>query len=136
MNEPGLIREMLALKSLAVLGLSDRPDRPSHSVSAYMQQHGYRLHPVNPAIASVLGEKSFPSLTALVQADIRPQVVNVFRAASFLPAIVDEMLTLHLTHLWVQQGIIDHAEAARAEQGGIRVIMDRCMMVEHRRLVP
>lgn len=131
MNEPALIREMLGLKTIAVVGLSDRPDRPSHYVSVAMQRHGYTLYPINPALTTVLGRTAYPSLAALPE---KPEVVQVFRNASFLPAIVDEMLTLGLTHLWVQQGIVDLATAARAEEHGIRVVMDRCMMVEHRRL--
>ena len=140
MNEPEVIRAMLGddmllgaatrPRTLAVIGLSDRPDRPSHCVSAYMQQQGYRLLPVNPAISAVLGEAAYPSLSALPE---RPDVVNVFRMPSFLPAIVDEMLALDLSHLWVQQGIVHRDAAHRAEAGGIRVVMDRCIMVEHRR---
>lgn len=135
MNEPDVIREMLGVfavnrPSIAVVGLSDRPDRPSHYVSAYMQQHGYSIFPVNPALPAVLGERSYPSLSALPQ---QPHVVNVFRMPSFIPAIVDEMLELGLTRLWVQQGIIHREAAQRAEAGGIRVVMDRCIMVEHRR---
>ena len=131
MNDPAVIREMLAQKSLAVIGLSDRPDRPSHYVSAYMQQRGYTLYPVNPALDTVLVERSYASLAEL---PVKPGIVNVFRAAGFLPAIVDEMLALGLTNLWVQQGIVDPVSAARAEKAGIRVVMDRCIMVEHRRL--
>lgn len=130
MNEPEVIREMLAQRTIAVVGLSDRPDRPSHYVSAYMQQRGHMIYPVNPVLDHVLGERSYASLAAL---PIKPGIVNVFRAASFLPAIVDEMLVLGWHLLWVQQGIVDLASAARAEEGGIRVVMDRCIMVEHRR---
>lgn len=140
MNEPEVIRSMLGEtmlrgfadrpRTLAVIGLSDRPDRPSHYVSAYMQQKGYRLLPVNPAISAVLGETAYPSLSALPE---RPDVVNVFRLPGVIPAIVDEMLSLRLTDLWVQQGIVHQEAAERAEAGGIRVVMDRCIMVEHRR---
>lgn len=140
MNEPEVIRVMLGEdmlrghaerpRTLAVVGLSERPDRPSHYVSAYMQQHGYRILPVNPAISAVLGERAYPSLTALPE---RPDIVNVFRLPSVLPGIVDEMLALGLTALWVQQGIVNRDAAQRAEAGGIRVVMDRCIMVEHRR---
>ncbi len=135
MNESTVIREMLfgrtegELPSLAVIGLSDRPDRPSHYVSAYMQSQGYRVYPVNPAIESVLGERSYSSLAEL---PVKPDVVNVFRLPSFIPAIVDEMLELGLGQMWVQQGIVHREEALRAEAGGIRVVMDRCIMVEHR----
>ena len=140
MNDPDVLRAMLGEdmligaadrpRSLAVIGLSDRPDRPSHYVSAYMQAQGYRILPVNPALPSVLGEVAYPSLAALPE---RPDVVNVFRMPGFLPAIVDEMLELRLTDLWVQQGIVHREAAHRAEAGGIRVVMDRCIMVEHQR---
>ncbi len=131
MNEPALIREMLAFKAIAVVGLSDRPDRPSFYVSAYMRQHGYTIYPVNPGLKTVLDQPAYPSLADL---PIKPSLVNVFRNAGFLPAIVDEMIALGLTHLWTQKGIVDHPAAARAEAAGIRVVMDRCLMVEHRNL--
>ncbi len=137
MNEANVIREMLfgegagTPRSLAVIGLSDRPDRPSHYVSAYMQAQGYTVYPVNPALETVLGERSYGSLAEL---PVKPDVVNVFRLPSFIPAIVDEMLELELANLWVQQGIVHREAAARAEAGGIRVVMDRCIMVEHRSL--
>jgi predicted CoA-binding protein len=133
-NDPQVIHSQLEnAKTIAVLGLSDNPDKPSHYVSAYMQQQGYTILPVNPSLTKVLGERSYPSLTDLVQAGIKPDLVNVFRVPSFLPAIVDEMLELGLRNLWVQQGIVNLEAAARAEEGGIRVVMDRCIMVEHRR---
>ncbi len=137
MNEANVIQEMLfgegagTPRSLAVIGLSDRPDRPSHYVSAYMQAQGYTVYPVNPALERVLGERSYGSLAEL---PLKPDVVNVFRLPSFIPAIVDEMLELGLANLWVQQGIVHREAAARAEAGGIRVVMDRCIMVEHRSL--
>lgn len=135
MNEANVIREMLfgegagTPRSLAVIGLSDRPDRPSHYVSAYMQSQGYTVYPVNPALDTVLGVRSYKSLGEL---PVKPDVVNVFRLPSFIPAIVDEMLALGLANLWVQQGIVNREAAERAEAGGIRVVMDRCLMIEHR----
>ena len=138
MNDPEVIQRQLEHpperpKTIAVIGLSDNPQKPSHYVSAYMQQQGYKILPVNPSLTGVLGERSYPSLTDLVQAGIKPDLVNVFRVPSFIPAIVDEMLELGLHNLWVQQGIVNLEAAARAEEGGIRVVMDRCIMVEHRR---
>ena len=133
MNEPEVMDEMLGEgkgRTIAVVGLSQNPAKPSHYVSEYMQRHGYKIYPVNPSVESVLGEKSYPSLAAL---PIKPDVVNVFRVPSLIPGIVDEMLMLGLKEIWVQQGIINQEAAARAEAGGIRVVMDRCMMVEHRR---
>ncbi len=106
--------------------------KPSHYVSAYMQAAGCRILPVNPALRGtrVLGEKSYTSLAEL---PVKPDVVNVFRPPKAIPAIVDEMLALGLTHLWVQQGIVNLEAAKKAEEGGIKVVMDRCMMAEHRR---
>lgn len=95
-----------------------------------MQQHGYRILPVNPVVDTVLGETSYPTLTAL---SVKPDIVNVFRLPKFIPAIVEEMIQLGLPNLWVQSGIINHEAAAKAEAAGIRVVMDRCIMVEHRR---
>jgi len=137
MNEAEAMIEMLggrerAPRTLAVVGLSDDPGKASHGVSAYMQAHGYRILPVNPAIASALGEKSYASLSEL---PVKPDVVNVFRLPKYIPAIVDEMLALGLKNLWVQMGIWNDEAAAEAEAGGIRVVMDRCIMVEHRRLM-
>jgi uncharacterized protein len=137
MNKPRLIREMLGVptkanpRAIAVIGLSDDPARPSHYVSAYMQQHGYKIYPVNPSIPEVLGEKSYASLSDL---PVKPDIVDVFRLPKFIPAIVDEMLQLGLKNLWVQQGIVNLEAATRAEAGGIHVVMDRCIMVEHRHL--
>jgi len=137
MNEPEVMDEMLGEgvmqgvpRTIAVVGLSDNPAKPSHYVSEYMRRHGYRILPVNPSVERVLGEKSYPSLTAL---PVKPDVVNVFRLPNAIPAIVDEMLTLGLKNLWVQAGIVNEDAAAHAQAGGIRVVMDRCIMVEHRR---
>jgi predicted CoA-binding protein len=138
MNEQGLIQAMLGYPkvkpiNIAVIGLSDDPSKPSHYVSEYMQQHGYKIYPINPAISEVLGEKSYASLSEM---PVKPDIVNVFRLPKFIPAIVDEMLALGLKNLWVQLGIVNAEAAARAEAGGIRVVMDRCIMVEHRHNKP
>jgi uncharacterized protein len=137
MNEPQLIREMLGLttkddqRTIAVVGLSDDPAKPSHYVSAYMQQHGYKIYPINPSLPEVLGEKSYASLSDL---PVKPDIVNVFRLPKFIPAIVEEMLQHALKNLWVQQGIVNLEAVTRAEAAGIHVVMDRCIMVEHRHL--
>jgi predicted CoA-binding protein len=136
MNEPETILDMLggrqhAPRTLAVIGLSDNPSKASHSVSAYMQHSGYRVLPVNPAVSEVLREKSYSSLAEL---PVKPDVVNVFRLPKFIPAIVDEMISLGLQNLWVQLGIVHLEAAQKAEAAGIRVVMDRCILIEHRRL--
>src|SRR5277367_4656019 len=118
MNEPELIRSMLGAaakenpRTIAVIGLSEDPSKPSHYVSAYMQQHGYKLYPINPSIPEVLGEKSYASLSDL---PIKPDIVDVFRLPKFIPAIVEEMIQLGIPNLWVQQGIINLEAATRAE---------------------
>nr|WP_158912196.1 CoA-binding protein [Granulicella sp. L56] len=131
MNEPSLIHALLTRSStIAVVGLSADPGKPSHYVPAYMQQHGYRILPVNPTVDTLLGEKCYPSLADL---PVKPDIVNVFRLPKYIPAIVEEMLQLGLPNLWVQSGILNLEAAAKAEAGGIHVVMDRCIMVEHRR---
>ena len=137
MNEPKIMLDMLGgptsqPRTLAVIGLSDSPAKPSYGVSAYMQSHGYRILPVNPAIQNALGEPCYASLADL---PIKPDVVNVFRLPQFIPSIVDEMIALGLKNLWVQLGIRNPEAAAHAEQAGIRVVMDRCILIEHRRLL-
>jgi predicted CoA-binding protein len=135
MNEPDVILKMLGdpprvPRTLAVVGLSDDPTRPSHSVSAYMQRHGYRILPVNPGIAHVLGERCYPSLRHLPE---HPDVVNVFRLPRYIPAIVDDMIDLGFQNLWVQLGIINQPAAIKAQEAGICVVMDRCILIEHAR---
>lgn len=131
MNEPSLIHALLTQSAtIAVIGLSPDPGKPSHYVPAYMQQHGYRILPVNPTVDTVLGETCYPTLTAL---PIKPDIVNVFRLPQYIPAIVEEMIQLGFPNLWVQSGIINLEAAAKAEAAGINVVMDRCIMVEHRR---
>ncbi len=131
MNEPEIVQEMLAARTIAVVGLSADAEKPSHYVSEYMQRHGYRIIPVNPAVETVLGEKSYASLSDLPE---KPDVVNVFRGATVIPRIVEEMERLGLCNLWVQLGSINEEAARKAEASGIRVVMDRCIMVEHRRI--
>jgi uncharacterized protein len=137
MNEPEVVREMLGIttkerpRTIAVVGLSEIASKPSHYVSAYMQQHGYKIYPINPSIPEVLGERSYATLSEL---PVKPDIVDVFRLPKFIPAIVEEMLLLGLPNLWVQQGIVNLEAAGRAESGGIHVVMDRCIMVEHRHL--
>ena len=130
MNEPEIIAAMLAAKTIAVVGLSADPGKPSHYVSAYMQAAGKRILPVNPVVECVLGETSYASLRSL---PVRPDVVNIFRLPRAIPALVDEMIELGLDAMWVQSGIRNEAAAATATAHGIRVVMDRCIMVEHRR---
>jgi hypothetical protein len=131
------MRTMLAdAKTIAVVGLSDNPMKASHGVSRTMQRIGYRILGVNPLVqGEVLGEKCYPSLADLVAAEGKPEIVNVFRLPKFIPAVVDEMMALGLENLWVQLGIDSPEAAAKAETAGIHVVMDRCIMIEHSRLL-
>ena len=117
-------------KTIAVVGLSDSPLRPSYGVSAYMQSHGYHIIPVNPAIKGALGEKAVPTL-ADVQGKI--DIVDVFRRSEFVPEIVDEAIRLKVPAIWLQEGVIHEAAAEKARKAGILVVMDKCILKEHRR---
>lgn len=128
-----MIRELLqSSKSIAVVGLSSNPLRASFGVSRYMQSQGYRIFPVNPNEVEVLGEQAFPSL------DVFPgaiDIVNVFRRSEFVPGVVDAAIAKGARCVWMQQGVIHQEAAAKAENAGLLVVMDRCIGVEHRRLV-
>lgn len=129
MNEPSTIKKLLEARTIAVVGLSGAPAKPSHSVSAAMQRQGCRILPVNPGLTTVLGEQAYSSLASL---PVRPDLVNVFRLPGFVSAIVDEMVELNLTGLWLQQGIVPVEAIAKAEAHGILVVADRCLMIESR----
>jgi predicted CoA-binding protein len=131
---PDALRALLrAAKTIAVVGLSPDPARPSHRVALYLRAAGYRIVPVNPKHERVLGEQSYPSLTAAAQA-WRIDVVDVFRRSEFVGPIVDEAIALKPKLVWLQLGVRDGAACARAEAAGIACVMDRCLMVEHREL--
>ena len=116
-------------KAIAVVGLSDRPLRPSHGVSAYMQSHGYRIIPVNPTITEALGEKSYPSL---LEVPYKIDIVNIFRRPEFVEQIVDQTIQLKIPAVWMQEEVINEKAAETARRAGMFVIMDRCILKEHR----
>jgi len=116
-------------KTIAVVGLSDSPLRPSHGVSAYMQSHGYRIIPVNPSIKGALGEKAVASLSDIKE---KIDIVDVFRRSEYAPEIVDEAIRLKVPVVWMQEGVIHQEAAAKARQAGIFVVMDHCILKEHR----
>jgi predicted CoA-binding protein len=116
-------------KTIAVVGLSDSPLRPSHGVSAYLQSHGYRIIPVNPSIKGALGEKAVASLSEIKE---KIDIVDVFRRSEFVPQIVDEAIRLKVPVLWLQEGVIHEEGATKARQAGIFVVMDHCILKEHR----
>ena len=122
---PEKIRLILnTVHSIAVVGLSPNQARPSFRVARGLQSLGYRIIPVRPLISDVLGEKAFPDMESLPEL---PDIVDVFRAAEHVPAIVESCIKLGIKNLWLQQGVIHEAAAQRAMEAGITVIMDRCM---------
>jgi uncharacterized protein len=123
------ISELLAnAKTIAVVGLSDSPLRPSHGVSAYMQAQGYTIIPVNPAIVEALGETSYPSL---MEVPGKIDLVNIFRRAEFVDEVVDQAIQLKIPAVWMQEEVINEAAAAKARRAGLFVVMDRCILKEH-----
>ena len=116
-------------RTIAVVGLSNKPLRPSYGVSLYMQQQGYRIIPVNPNIQSVLGEKAYPSLKDVPE---KIDVVNIFRRSEFVPEVVDQAIALKLPAVWMQEDVIHEHAAENARQAGILVVMDCCILKEHR----
>jgi predicted CoA-binding protein len=116
-------------KTIAVVGLSSNPLRPSHGVSAYMQSHGYRIIPVNPNITECLGEKAYSSLLEVPE---KIDIVDVFRRSEFVDGIVDQAIQLKVPAIWMQEDVINERAAAKARQAGIFVVMDRCILKEHR----
>jgi predicted CoA-binding protein len=117
-------------KTIAVVGLSDSPLRPSYGVSAYMQSHGYKIIPVNPSIKGSLGEKSVPSLAEIEE---KIDMVDVFRRSEYVPDLVDEAIRLKVPAIWLQEDVIHEEAAEKARKAGIFVVMDKCILKEHRR---
>jgi len=132
-----LIDQVLAMHTIAVVGLSKDPSRPSHDVASYLRDHGYRIVPINPTLQEVLGEKAYPSLLSLPDSLKREvDIVDIFRRAEDVPPIVAEAVKLHasLGHpkvVWMQLGIINEVSARQARDAGLLVVMDRCLKIEH-----
>lgn len=116
-------------KTIAVVGLSDSPLRPSHGVSAYMQTHGYRIIPVNPQVEEVLGERAYASLLDVPE---KIDIVDIFRRPEFVGEVVDQAIRLKVPAIWMQEDVINEEAAEKARKAGIFVIMDRCILKEHR----
>ena len=117
-------------KTIAVVGLSSSPLRPSYGVAAYMQAQGYRIIPVNPGIKGALGEKAYASLSEVPE---QIDIVDVFRRPEFVPDVIDEAIKLKLPAIWLQEGVIHEQAADRARKAGMFVMMDRCILKEHRK---
>ena len=116
-------------KTVAVVGLSDNPLRPSHGVAAYLQSQGYRIIPVNPQIREALGEKAYASLLDVPE---KIDIVNIFRRPEFVEEVVDQAIQLKVPAVWMQEEVIHERAAEKAHKAGIFVVMDRCILLEHR----
>jgi predicted CoA-binding protein len=113
---------------VAVVGLSTKPDRPSHQVAQYLQEHGFRIIPVNPGCQEILGEKCYSSLKDI---PFPVEVVDIFRKVDAIPGIVDDAIALGAKVVWMQQGLEEPVSGGKARQAGLAVVMDRCMKIEH-----
>jgi uncharacterized protein len=128
MDEEKILHEY---RTVAVVGLSADPNRPSHKVAAYLADHGYEIIPVNPGAREILGRPSYPDLQSLPQT---VEVVDIFRKSEEVVPIVEEAIKIGAKAVWMQEGIINEEAAARARDAGLLVVMNKCMFKEHRRL--
>jgi predicted CoA-binding protein len=130
-QDPLAIQRVLnSAKTIAIVGLSNNELRASYFVGYYLRRHGYRVIPVNPRETEILGERCYPSLPDV---PVPVDLVNVFRAPAALPAIAREAVAIHASALWCQFGVINEEGARIAEEGGLTVVMDRCLKIEHAR---
>ena len=139
MSDIATLRRILGTcKTIAVVGLSPQWHRPSFFAAKYMQSHGYRIVPVNPGATEILGERSYPSVTAAAEAlaaqGRKIDLVDCFRKSEDIPPIADEAIAIGARCLWLQLGVVNEAAAAKARAAGLDVVMDRCVKIEHARL--
>ena len=118
-------------RTIAVVGLSTKRFRPSYGVAEYMQRNGYRIIPVNPFVQAVLGEKCYPDLDSIPE---RVDIVDIFRRAEFVPEIVEAAIRIGARAVWMQEGVVHEEAAERARGAGLEVVMDRCILKDHRRM--
>lgn len=131
MNELETIKKIYALKTIAVVGMSPRPERPSHYVALYLRDQGYRIFPVNPGQIKIAGEKCFPSLKDIPE---KVDVVNVFRRPEHVLPIVEAAIKIGAKALWLQDGVINESAAKKAEESGLLVVMNDCMLRRHKQM--
>ena len=118
-------------RTVAVVGLSPKPDRPSYVVARYLQAQGYRIIPVNPNAQEILGEKAYPTVLSIPE---KVDIVDIFRRPEEVPPVVEEAIKIGARVVWMQEGIVNEAAAQRAKEAGLKVVMDRCLKKEHQRL--
>jgi len=131
MNEETAIQKILQMKAVAVVGLSDNPERPSFMVARYLMENGYDVIPVNPGINQWMGKKSFADLPAVLQ---KVEIVDIFRKSDAVPEIVGQAIRIGAKAVWMQEGVANDDAAATAEAAGLLVVMDRCMKKAHEAL--
>ncbi len=132
MNDHALAELLRSARRIAVVGLSDKPDRPSYGVAAYLQRAGYTIIPVNPTLTSVLGETAYPDLASIPEP---VDIVDIFRRSEEAGAVVDEAISAGAKAIWMQLGVADAAASARAVAAGLAVVENRCLKIEHARLI-
>ena len=130
MSTQDTIEQILSLRTIAVVGLSDKPERPSNGVARYLIARGYRVIPVNPALEEVLGLKCYPSLSAIPEP---LEVVDVFRRAEHAVAVAEEAVAMGAKALWLQLGVVNDEAVQLAEAAGLLTVQNRCIMAEHQR---
>jgi predicted CoA-binding protein len=129
---PQEVRDLLRrVRTVAVVGLSDKPERDSHRVAAYLQQHGYRVIPVNPALSEALGEKAYARVQDVPE---KVDLVDVFRKPEAVPEVVEDAIAAGAGAVWLQEGIVHNAAADRARAAGLQVVMNKCVLKEHHKL--
>jgi len=132
-TDPELRSVLETARTIAVVGLSDKPDRDSNEVARYLQSQGYRIVPVNPMVPEALGERSFPSVSA-IPGNVRVDIVDIFRRSDQVAPIVDDAIARHVPTVWMQLGVENSEAAAKARKLGMTVVENLCIMVQHRRL--
>ncbi|MBL8821304.1 MAG: CoA-binding protein [Planctomycetia bacterium] len=132
MNDSDTKQLLQNTRTIAVVGMSDKPHRASHHVAAYMKAQGYRIIPVNPTLTSVLGERCYPTLRDIPEP---VDMVDVFRKSDAVPSIVDDAIAIGAKSVWMQEGVIHQDAADQASDAGLLVVMDRCILKEHERLM-
>jgi uncharacterized protein len=133
-TKPEIEAFLKRIRTVAILGLSDTPGKPSHHVAEELQKFGYRIVPVNPTAKEILGERAWPDLESALKGAGPVDVVDVFRRPEHVAAIVDDCLRLKVPALWLQEGVVDAAAAAKARAAGLFVVMDRCIFKERNAL--
>jgi len=131
-NDLELKHILETVKTVASVGVSSNPEKESHGIFRYLQEHGYRMIPVNPTALEILGEKAYPDLDSL---PIKVEVVQVFRRPEDVPPVVEAAIRIGAQIVWMQEEVVNEQAAAQAEAAGLQVVMDRCMRKTHQRLI-